>query len=114
MDQRARSSPSRPGQLPIDKFCSLSLARAYIDTAQESVVSLGDGALIDALERLDRAYDEFPELELDRPRTELLGGLRSAAKNMPDRAAISLLMYCVAASPSCSSSLASLIEKIIK
>jgi hypothetical protein len=114
MDQRGRSSTSRPGQLPIDKFCSLSLAQAYIDTAQESVVSLGGGALIDALERLDRAYDEFPELELDRPRTELLEGLRSAAENMPDRAAISLLMYCVAASPSCSSSLASLIEKIIK
>ena len=96
------------------KFGSLSLGRAYIDTVRESIGSLGGGELIDALERLDRAYDEFPELELDRPRSELLEGLRCAAVNMPERAAIPLLMYCVAVSPSCSSALTSLVERIIK
>jgi hypothetical protein len=113
MDQRARDSDPRSGQLPTDKFCSLCLARAYIDTVRESVGSLG-GALIDALKRLDDAYNEFPELGLERPRGELLEGMRSAAENMPDRAAIPLLIYCVAESPSSSPSLVSLVEKIIK
>jgi hypothetical protein len=100
--------------MPTEEFSSLSLGRAYIDTIQESIGSLGGGELIDALERVDRAYDEFPELELDRPRGELLERLRFAAENMPDRTAIPLLMYCVSAGPCCSSSLASLVEKIIK
>jgi hypothetical protein len=114
MDQRGRSSDLQPGQLPTDKFCSLSLARAYIDTAQESVSLLRGGALIDALDRLDDAYNEFPELELDRPRGALLKGLRSTAEDMPDRAAIPVLMYCISVNPSCPSSLTSLVEKIIK
>jgi hypothetical protein len=114
MDQRAKSSASPSGHLPTDKFGSLSLARTYIDTVHESIGSLDGGALIDALERLDDAYNEFPELELDRPLGALLKGLRSAAENLPDRAAIPVLMYCVAASPSSSSSLVSLVEKIIK
>ena len=114
MGQRARSSDSPRRQMPTDEFGSQSLGRAYIDTIQESIVSVGGGELISALERLDVAYDEFPELELDRPRGTVLQSLRSAAETMPDRAAIPLLMYCVAASPSCTSSLASLVEKIIK
>jgi len=96
------------------KFASMALARAYIDTVQESIGSLAGGALIDALERLDDAYDAFPELELDRPRGKLLEGLRSTAESMPDLAAIPLLMYCASGSPSSSSSLVSLIDKIIK
>jgi hypothetical protein len=114
MDQRAKSSASPSGHLPTDKFGSLSLARTYIDTVHESIGSLDGGALTDALERLDDAYNEFPELELDRPRGALLKGLRSAAENLRDRAAIPVLMYCVAASPSSSSSLVSLVEKVIK
>lgn len=114
MDQSARSSGSPLRQMPTDEFGTLPLGRTYIDTARESIGSLGGGELIDALERLDRAYAEFPELELDRPRGELLDSLRAAAENMPDRAAIPLLMYCVAASPLCSSALASLVERIIE
>lgn len=114
MDKRDQSSDSPSGQLPTHKFGSLSLARAYIDIIQESIGSLGGAALIDALERLDDAYNEFPELELERPRGELLEGLRSEAENMPDPVAIPVLMYCVAASPSCPYALVSLVEKIIK
>jgi hypothetical protein len=114
MEQRARSSGSPLRQMPTDEFGSLPLGQAYIDGVGENIGSLGGGKLIDALERLDRAYEEFPELELDRPRGALLKGLRSAAENMPDRSAIPLLMYCVAAGPSCPTSLASLVGKIIK
>jgi len=95
-------------------FCSLALGRAYIDSVQHSVSSLEGGDLIDALGRLDNAYDEFPELELERPRRAVLEGLQSTAQDLPDRAAIPLLMYCAAAGPSYSSALASLVEIIVK
>jgi hypothetical protein len=114
MDQGTQTSDSSPGQPPTDKFGSLYLALAYVDTTQKIMSSLSGAALTDALERLDDAYDEFPELELDRPRGELLAGLRSAAESMPDRAAIPVLMYCIAATSSCPLALASLVEKIIK
>src|SRR5215467_10494103 len=114
MDQGARSSDLPLGHMPADEFSSLSLAVACIDTIQESIVLFVGDELIDALKRLDRAYDEFPELELDRPRGELLNRLQSTAENLPDQAAIPLLMYCVARSPSCTSSLTSLVEKTIK
>ena len=95
-------------------FCSLALGRAYIDSVQHSVSSLEGGDLIDALGRLDNAYDEFPELELERPRRAVLEGLQSTAQDLSDRAAIPLLMYCAAAGPSYSSALASLVEIIVK
>ncbi len=110
----AATRAEREALMPTDKFGSVSVGRAYIDTIRESIASLDGGVLLDALERLDDVYDEYPELELDRPRGELLKGLRSAAENMPDRAAIPLLMYCVASSPFSSSSLVSLVEKMIK
>ena len=112
MDPRTRSSGSPLRQIPTDTFGSLSLGQAYIDSVGQYIGSLSGGELIDTLERVDRAYDEFPELELDRPRGALLNDLRSAAENMPDQSAVPLLMYCVAASPSCPSLLASLVEKI--
>jgi hypothetical protein len=97
-----------------DMFGSLALAQAYVDSVQQSVASLVGGQLIDALGRLDRAYDEFPELELDRPRRAVLESLQSTARELPDRAAIPLLMYCLAAGPLCSSALASLVAKIVE
>src|ERR1700751_5169982 len=81
------------------KFGPMALARAYIDTVQESIGSLAGGALIDALERLDYAYDAFPELELERPRGQLVEGLRLTAESMPNQAAIPLPMYCASANP---------------
>src|SRR6516162_1342744 len=112
MDPRTRSFGSPLRQIPTATFGSLSLGQAYIDRVGQNIGSLSGGELIDALERLDRAYDEFPELELDRPRGALLKDLRSAAENMRDRSAVRLLIYCVAASPPCLSLLASLVEKI--
>jgi hypothetical protein len=53
------------------ELASLSLARAYIDAARERAGSLGARELIDTLDRVDRAYQEFPELALERPRSSL-------------------------------------------
>lgn len=61
----------------MDEFESLSLARAYIDAVRENIGFLAEDLLISVIERLNNAYNEFPELELDRPRTTLLNGLQS-------------------------------------
>ena len=52
-----------------DEFGSLPQARAYIDTFRERIGSLGAHELTEALDRVDRAYCEFPELALERPRS---------------------------------------------
>jgi hypothetical protein len=54
-----------------DELASLSLARAYIDAVRERLGSLGARELIDTLDRVDRAYREFPELALERPHSSL-------------------------------------------
>jgi hypothetical protein len=57
------------------ELASLSLARAYIDAVRERAGSLGPRELIDTLDRVDRAYQEFPELALERPRSSLVMSL---------------------------------------
>jgi hypothetical protein len=52
-----------------EQFASLPQARAYVDAVHERIGSLGPAELADALNRIDRAYREFPELALERPRT---------------------------------------------
>jgi hypothetical protein len=114
MDQKAAKFDS-PRGLPLRAgFGSLSLARAYIDTFQKSVGSLDGDTLIDAIEHFAAAYEEFPELELDRPESEPLEELQSATENMPDRTAIPVLMYCVAKSPLRPTVFPSLVQKIVK
>jgi hypothetical protein len=101
-----------PPQTGTGEFATLALARAYIDTTRERISSLAGHELIEALARLDSSYYNFPELEFDLPRKNLIEELRSAAENMPTHASVLLLMYCFVVTPSCSRSLTSLLEKI--
>jgi hypothetical protein len=98
--------------MPTNEFASLPLAQDYIDTVRVKVGAFGNQELIAALKRLSGAYNEYPELELYCPRRELLNGFCTAAKELPDCAAIVLLMYCVALDPSCSFFRILLFEKI--
>jgi hypothetical protein len=109
MDQAAKNS----NLFSVNTFGSLGQARAYMDDVLRGVIAVDGRDLIDSLERLDCAYDEFPELELDRPRREVLAGLQSTAESLPDRTGIPLLMYCAAAGPPESPALASLVEKLL-
>src|SRR5579863_727574 len=111
---RDEASQSAVKQTAANEFASLPLARAYIDTVGEEIGSLALPGLIDALQRLHRAYHEFPELELDRPRRELALGLLSAAKRVPDRAIIPLLTLIIAFDPSSLSSMILLLGKIVE
>ena len=114
MDKRAGSPNLSSGESSVGTFGSLEFARDYTDNLRRSVNSVDGRDLVDALERLDCAYDEFPELELDRPRREVLADLQSTAETLPDRIGIPLLMYCAAAGPPNSPALALLVEKLIK
>jgi hypothetical protein len=64
------------------------------------------------LKRLHRGYQDFPELELDRPRRDLSEGLRSAAQKLPDQGAIPLLIHILAFDPTCLSAMTLLFRKI--
>ncbi len=101
-------------QTTAHEFASLSLARAYIDTVQEKASSFRAQPLIEALEHLDRAYQKFPELELDRPRGDLSEGLRLAVKSLPDHLIIPLLINLVAFDPTSLASMTFLFEKIVE
>lgn len=98
-------------QTPRLSFASLALARSYIDTISERIRSIDDDELIDVLDCLDSAYDQFPELELDHPREHLIEVLRSAAENRVGLAASLILMYCIALKPSCPSFIRALLVK---
>jgi hypothetical protein len=111
-DQEAKTFDSPVKGTASQELASLPLARAYIQDLRKRISTFRVRELIDALECLDTAYREFPELELDHPRRELLEAVRSAAANMPDRAAIPLLIYCVALDPSCLRSVEALLGKI--
>jgi hypothetical protein len=54
---------------PADEFGSLSQARAFIDAVRERMGSLDARELTEALDRIEGAYREFPELALERPRS---------------------------------------------
>lgn len=79
MTQNAEIPPTK--HMAPYEFASLPLARAYVDTVRNRLGSGGSPEQTASLERLEHAYDEFPELELDQPRRELKEALRSAEKN---------------------------------
>src|SRR5215472_1854908 len=54
---------------PADEFGSLSQARAFINAVRERMGSLGPCELTEALDRIEGAYREFPELALEQPRS---------------------------------------------
>ena|SRR5579862_1030740 len=96
------------------RFTSLSVAVAYIDAVREKGGSFDAHALLGAMEHLNRAYEEFPELELDRPRRDLSEVLRSAMKNLPDDLTIPLLIDLVAFDPNSRASTILLFEKVVE
>ena len=50
------------------KFVSVAAARSYISSASATAASMAEQELLDVLERVDAAYRQYPELELERPR----------------------------------------------
>jgi hypothetical protein len=112
--QPVHGSDAPVKQTATNEFASLPVARACLDAIREEIGSLGSREMIEAVERLHRAYREFPELESDRPRRDLLKELQSAAASLSDRASVPLLIRIVAFAPFCLSSIKLLLEKIVE
>ena len=104
----ALSSTSEPEL----EFASLPLARASLARLRETMQELTVPALIERLPNIGRVYREFPELELDYPRSRLSEPLGTMAAKLPDEAAVLLLRAIVAFDPACPSCLASLLERV--
>src|SRR5438128_43420 len=93
MDQRAKIDRSPAEPISAKECTALSVARTYIATLQDRIRLFNRQQLVDALTRLDRAYREFPELELEHPRRELFQRLQSVAPSLPDQLANPLLQF---------------------
>ena len=65
-------------------LASLSHALDYFDAIAGQIGSLGENELIEVVARLSQGYREFPELEILRPRDDLLARLQSAAITAPE------------------------------
>src|SRR5271169_1643883 len=93
---------------------SLASARALLGSAHQELVSADAWRLLEAYERIDRVYDEFPELELEYPRERLAEELRCTADALSDAAAVPLLMFCAALAPSSASCVSALLLRIAR
>jgi hypothetical protein len=113
MTDRPATVHSPVKQTRASRFTSLAVAVAYVDSVREKGASFDAHALLGAIEHLDRAYREFPELALDRPRRELSEILRSATKSLPDDLSIPLLIDLAAFDPGSRASVILLFEKIV-
>jgi hypothetical protein len=95
---------------------SLAAARADIGALRSEIeagiAALAPEAVAELLSRIDAAYDEFPELELEQPRRKLFERLRAAAATLPDHRAAPLLLFCAALEPASSASLIALCERL--
>src|SRR5579864_3275839 len=78
---------------------SAAAANEWLRAAPRHLTSLAGAQLIDAVARIDDAYDQFPELEIAIPRRELVDELRALLDCANGEAALPLLMACAALDP---------------
>ena len=93
---------------------SLVSAKVLLQSLDHTFVGVPVERLIEVYERVDHAYDEFPELELEYPREGLAEKLRSATDALPDDTAVPLLMFCVAIAPTSASSASALLDRMAR
>jgi len=71
----------------------------WLRAAPLRLARLAGEQLIDAVARIDDAYDQFPELEIDIPRRALVDELLASLDRTGGQAALPLLMACAALDP---------------
>ncbi len=93
----------------------LLAAKALLQAAARHLADLRGEALITAVGRIEQAYAQFPELEIEAPRSVLLRALREAAQAAGDDTALPLLMACVALDPTAAGApVAALFERMVQ
>ena len=99
----------------VDSEAPLRVAKALLEAAPRHLAGLREGALIAAVERIEQAYAQFPELEIEAPRGALVRALREAAQAAGDAAAVPLLMACVALDPTAAGApVAALLDRMVR
>jgi hypothetical protein len=78
---------------------SLAAAAEWLRAAPRRVANLAGEELIEAVARIDDAYDQYPELESAIPRQALADELRAAIGQSGGEAALPAQMACVALDP---------------
>jgi hypothetical protein len=105
-DLRPDERRAAPGE-----FASLAEAEAWLDGLRQTIGSLPHTEFIETIMRVERVYDQFPELAAAFPRHVWLRRFRAVADTLPDAEALPLLLLCAAAEPSQSASRAGLFER---
>lgn len=94
-----------------DEFSSLTEAQEWLAALPQAIASLSQAGLVAAIPRIERAYDQFPELLAPFPTRALLRPFRAVADALCDAEAVPLLLLCAAAEPSDPAALAPLFER---
>ena len=99
------AEPSRSRYAPAEEPDRLARASEWLHAAPRRLAGLAGEQLLNEVARIDDAYDQFPELEIDFPRRTLVNELQSTAVCVAGQGALPLLMACAALDPSPSSAL---------
>src|SRR5258707_8467438 len=99
-------------EVPAGHIASLALAQAFVHTIKNKANSMEIPELVDMLQVLNRTYDDFPELEADHPRVEMVNSLLKALNNVADYAMIPLLVDLIVIDSYHSASVKFLLKKI--
>jgi hypothetical protein len=94
-----------------DEFSSLAEAQEWLAAVPQAITSLSRAELAATIPRIERTYDQFPELLGPFSRRALLRQFRTVADALSDAEAVPLLLLCAAAEPSDPIALAFLFER---
>jgi hypothetical protein len=93
---------------------TLTSAREWLGSLQQNLGLSGAQRLVETFERVEWAYDEFPELELEYPRSLLARQLAASAGGLVTQEAVPLLMFCTALDPSSRRFVSALLERMAR
>jgi hypothetical protein len=95
----AGSNLAEPSRIWPEESNCVAAAGEWLLAAPRRLAGLAGKQLIDAVARIEEAYDQFPELEIDIPRRALVDELRGLWDGAGDGPALPLLMACAALDP---------------
>ena len=87
--------PDSNGPVPLGAE-TLASARSFLGGLNSGTLITAPPHLLDQFARAQTAYEQFPELEGEYPRRDIIGSLLADIDSMPDDTAIPILMFCAA------------------
>lgn len=112
MIRLGRGPPSNDTRAQEIASDTLTSARALLGSLGQELAASSSERLVEIFERVERAYDEFPELELEYPRSVLVRRLVPSAAALDAQRAVPLLMFCTALDTSSGWPVSALLERM--